>query len=173
VRVWRVGAGAMRAVAALPGPTGDTHHVAFAPDGAHLFAGGDDGAVRAWTVRGGSVGATSMHVIARHTGGVVALAVSTSGRALATTGRDGRVVRIALDREARAERDLASTPIAIAVDDDRAAVIDSDGALWRWLRDDQAPFHAIPIDATALSSLRDGRALVGLRDGEVIQVDLR
>lgn len=172
VRVWRVDNGPPRALAALPGPTGDTRNVAFSPDGASLIAGSDDGAVRSWSVRDGTVDPSSLRELARHRGAVVALSLSPSGKTMTSIARDGRVLRISLTGPAIEQRVVASTPTTAIADDDRTAIIDSDGALWRWTRE-ASSFHAIPIDASALAPLPDGHALVGLRDGDVIRVDLR
>jgi WD40 repeat protein/predicted Ser/Thr protein kinase len=80
VRVWRRDGTSV----ALPGPTGDTHVVAFAGD--RLISAGNDGVVFAWT----KLDPASRTVLARHTGAVTALAVTPSH--VASAGRDATVI---------------------------------------------------------------------------------
>ena len=61
--------------------------VAYAPDGATLATGGDDGTVRIWDARTGQ----QQHQLTGHTGPVYAVAYAPDGATLATGGDDGTV----------------------------------------------------------------------------------
>ena len=70
------------------GHSGRVLAVAYAPDGATLASGGEDGAVRIWDTRTGQ-----QHELTGHTGQVNAVAYAPDGATLATGGDDG-IVRI-------------------------------------------------------------------------------
>jgi WD40 repeat protein len=102
IRIYRLGA-ELAEIAALGGPHGDVHFVAFSPGSDRVVAAGNDGAVYAWPVtagsgdRGPAIDQAAGTVLLRHVGGVTGLTFSFDGRWLASAGRDHVVRRRDLD----------------------------------------------------------------------------
>ena len=85
------------------GHTGPVRSVAYAPDGATLATGGDDGTVRIWDARTGD----QQRQLAGHTGPVLSVAYAPDGATLATGGHEG-IVRIWDARTGDQQRQLAA-----------------------------------------------------------------
>ena len=128
------------AVVAMSGPgitpygghAGHVTAVAYAPDGATLATGGDDGTVRIWDARTGQ----QQHQLTGHTGPVTAVAYAPDGATLATGGDDG-MVRIWDARTGQQQHQLTGhtdgvTAVAYAPDGATLASGGSDGAVRIW-----------------------------------------
>jgi WD40 repeat protein len=165
VRLWRDGV----QIADLDGPHGDTSLIRFAPDGRALVAGCDDGVVRAWTMRDGVVDPRSRRILGEHAGAVTAIVFDTTGRRVATAGRDAGFIIADLATNT-AER--ASAPhrnaIAIAIDAHGRLLFASEtGDVDRWVP--PAAPTTIPVNqgTSAAAPLPDGRILLGGTDGSL------
>jgi len=168
--VWRTSrdAAALVEVAALPGPTGDTHVVAFSPDGDRLVAASNDGGVRGWQVRAGAIVADSMTSIARHTGVVTAIAFSPDGHWLASAGRDRTLTRTSMIDASSVSTTLPSAGTSLAIDEGGTIrAVTSAGSVERW--DGSAP-PVVDIDHGVRSGVTlggDRHLALVLEDGAV------
>ena len=150
IRIWSVADS--KQLAALEGPRGDTHFVAIV--GQLVIAAGNDGAILTWHLRGDQVDPTSRMTVAQHTGAVTALAVTDT--AIASAGRDAKLVRARIvngvaEPAETASLAMAVTALALAPDGTLRAVTRT-GAGVRWSVG-AAPF--VEID----HGLRDGASL--------------
>ena len=113
LRLWRRDGESFASAASAGGLRGDTHFVAFTPDGHRVLAAGNDGAVVGWPVRDARLGAAQ--VLAQHTGAITAFAVDA--HQVVSAGRDNKVMRVPLAGGATTAVVLASSATALALDD--------------------------------------------------------
>ncbi|NVB77453.1 MAG: protein kinase [Kofleriaceae bacterium] len=112
LRLWRRNGDGFVAAASAGGLRGDTHFVEFTPSGDRVLAAGNDGAVVAWPVHDGALGASQ--VLAQHTGAITAFAIDS--RFAVSAGRDNKVIRVPLAGGAATTSVLASSATALVID---------------------------------------------------------
>jgi len=156
VPVWRFHEGAVNAVAALP-------------DGRYATAG-EDGRIALW--RPGA--AAPERVIEGHAGPIVGLAVSASGRDLASASWDGTARVTPLDGgDARVFSGHQGNVNGVAfLSDGRLATAGYDGTLRLWPGAGGTPaIHQLPAPLNSVASAPDGTIVIGGADGQVRVLD--
>ena len=141
--------------------------VAYAPDGATLATGGDDGTVRIWDARTGQ----QQHQLTGHTGRVRSVAYAPDGATLATGGDDG-TVRIWDARTGQQQHQLTGHTgpvLAVAYAPDGATLAtggDTTIRIWN-------PRNGAQVDGTGFGvTRRIGRPLAGVRSDAPSERDL-
>jgi WD40 repeat protein/predicted Ser/Thr protein kinase len=144
--------------------------VVFAPDGATLYTGSEDGEVRRWAVPGGEG-----ELIGTHGKAVSELAVSSDGRLLASSAYDGSIRLWSPD--SGESRELEGHPLAVmsvtfSPDGRRLASASKDGTVrvheldsgrTSVLEADGGEVYAVDFDAAGtrvLTGSKDGRARI-------------
>jgi WD40 repeat protein len=161
LRLWRRSGDAFAAASAIGGLHGDTHFVAFTPDGRRVIAAGNDGAVLAWPVAGGPLA-----VLARHVGAVSALAIDA--RFIVSAGRDDKIIRVPLAGGAPAMMTVSAPATALAI-----GPAGSVHALTRESAVERAG-GAVEVDhgVTAAIALSPDRWILGYEDGSLVMTSL-
>jgi WD40 repeat protein len=155
----------------LRGATGDTHFVAFSPQGDRLFAGGNDGAVLGWRSERGAIDVRSQAIVTRHVGAVTALAVSPDGELVASAGRDSTVVRVVLATGARESFATAAAATTLVFDDGgavHAVTRNGTATAWSTKRPAVAPATAVDHGVHAAASIAPYQLALALDDGAIL-----
>ncbi len=163
IHLWRRDGDGFVAAAELPGPTGDTHFVAFSGD--LLVSAGNDGNVFTWRVAHGAIDPASRATVAHHAGAVTALAVAPGW--IASAGRDGALIRGHGGRSETAKLTASARTIVLSDDGTVHAVMRGGGvASWR----PDAPTVGAELEQGARGAVRldDGRWAIAYEDGAVL-----